>query len=56
MTRNVRYRATIGLSALMVVLGIVLVIETAVIGGGTGYLIGGLLVLAGVGRLYVSFR
>jgi len=56
MIRSVRYRATVGLSALMVVLGIVLVVETAVIEGGFGYLIGGLLVLAGVGRLYVSLR
>ena len=56
MTRNIRYRTTVGLSALMVVLGIVLLVETAVIGGGTGYLIGGLLVVAGVGRLYVSLK
>ncbi|HEY7002974.1 MAG TPA: hypothetical protein VH281_01730 [Gaiellaceae bacterium] len=56
MTSGLRLRATIVLSGIMVVLGIVLLVETAVVGGGIGYLIGGLLVLAGVGRLYVSLR
>ena len=56
MTPELRLKLTIGLSVLMVVLGIVLLVETAVLGGGIGYLFGGLLVLAGAGRLYVSLR
>jgi hypothetical protein len=56
MTPGLRLRLTLVLSAVMVVLGLVLLVETAVIGGGIGYLFGGLLVLAGVGRLYVSRR
>jgi hypothetical protein len=51
-----RLRVTVALSVLLVVLGIVLLVETAVVGGGIGYLLGGLLVLAGAGRLYVSLR
>ena len=56
MTPELRVRLTVVLSAVMVVLGVVLLVETAVIGGGIGYLFGGLLVLAGAGRLYVSRR
>jgi hypothetical protein len=56
MNPQLRLRTTIALSALMVVLGIVLVVETALVGGGIGYVLGALLVLAGVGRLYVSRR
>lgn len=47
------------LSALMVVLGIAVLIRTAVAGGGVlalGYVVGTLLVLAGVLRLYLSRR
>jgi hypothetical protein len=40
----------------MVALGIALCVETAFAGGGIGYLLGALLVLAGAGRLYVLFR
>ena len=56
MTSGLRLRLTVVLSAVMVVLGVVLLVETAVIGGGIGYLFGGLLILAGAGRLYVSRR
>ena len=56
MTPELRLRLTVVLSAVMVVLGVVLLVETAVIGGGIGYLFGGLLILAGAGRLYVSRR
>jgi hypothetical protein len=56
MTPELRLKLTVVLSALMVVLGLVLLVETAVLGGGFGYLIGGLLVIAGLGRLYVSRR
>jgi hypothetical protein len=56
MTPGLRRRVTAALSTVMVVLGLVLLVETAVAGGGIGYLFGGLLVLAGAGRLYVSYR
>ena len=56
MTPQFRRRTTVALSILIVVLGIVVVAETALAGGGIGYLFGTLLVLAGAGRLYVSQR
>jgi len=56
MTPGLRLRVTIVLSGLMVVLGVALLVETAVLGGGIGYLLGGMLVVAGAGRLYVSRR
>jgi hypothetical protein len=50
-------QATAAVSALIVVLGLILLGETAIRGGGTtGYLLGGLFILAGVGRLYLSRR
>jgi uncharacterized membrane protein HdeD (DUF308 family) len=54
MTPELRRRTTIALSILIVVLGVVVLAETALGGGGIGYLFGALLVLAGAGRLYVS--
>jgi uncharacterized membrane protein HdeD (DUF308 family) len=56
MTPELRRRVTVLLSGLLVVLGAVLVVETALAGGGIGYVFGALLVLAGAGRLYVSRR
>jgi hypothetical protein len=56
MTPEARLRVTVVLSALMVVLGFALLIETVVLGGGIGYVLGGMLVVAGAGRLYVSLR
>jgi uncharacterized membrane protein len=56
MTPEARLRVTVVLSALMVVLGVALLIETVVLGGGIGYVLGGMLVVAGAGRLYVSLR
>jgi hypothetical protein len=56
MTPQLRRRTTVALSILIVVLGIVVLAETALAGGGIGYLFGTLLVLAGAGRLYVSRR
>jgi hypothetical protein len=56
MNRALRRRTTAVLSCVLVLLGLALLVETAVAGGGIGYLFGGLLVLAGAGRLYVSFR
>jgi len=55
-TPELRRRTTAALSALMVALGIALCVETAFAGGGIGYLLGALLILAGVGRLYVLYR
>lgn len=49
-------RATIGLSALVGLVGLVLVVETAIFGGGIGLLLGAIFILAGVGRLYLSLR
>lgn len=52
-----RRRATTAVSGLIIVLGVILVIETAIVGGGTtGYVLGALFVLAGAGRLYLASR
>lgn len=52
-----RRRATTAVSGLIIVLGVILVIETAIVGGGTtGYVLGALFVLAGAGRLYLANR
>ena len=44
-------RATAGLSLLLLALGLAILVETAVLGGELGYVIGALFVLAGGGRL-----
>ena len=54
MRRDTRRRTTLVLSGLLAVLGLVLVVETAFAGGGIGYLFGALMIVAGVGRMYVS--
>jgi hypothetical protein len=51
-----RVRVTRILSSALVVLGLVLIVETAVLGGGIGLLLGALFLLAGGLRLYLSFR
>ena len=52
-----RGRATTAVSGLIMVLGLILLLETAIVGGGTtGYALGALFVLAGGGRLYLSTR
>lgn len=52
-----RRAATVAVSGLIAVLGVILLVETALAGGGTtGYLLGGLFILAGLGRLYLSHR
>ena len=56
MKTSARTRATIGLSLALVALGVALIVETAVLGGGIGYVLGALFVLAGGGRLYLSLR
>jgi hypothetical protein len=55
-TPELRRRTTTILSSLLVVLGIALLVETAVAGGGIGYVFGALLAVAGAGRLYVLHR
>ena len=50
-------RATYGLALLMLVLGVLLLVETARAGGGTfGYAAGVLFAAAGCGRLYLLRR
>jgi hypothetical protein len=53
---SARTRATVILSAVLVLLGITLIVETALVNGGLGYLLGVLLALAGGLRLYLSSR
>jgi hypothetical protein len=45
--------ATLALAVLFVGIGIALVIEAAVVGGGLGYVLGLLFVGAGAGRLWI---
>ena len=54
MRPDIRRRTTLVLSGLLAALGLVLVVETAFAGGGIGYLFGALMIVAGVGRMYVS--
>jgi hypothetical protein len=53
---SARTRATIVLSVVLALLGVVLIVETALVGGGLGYLLGSLFVLGGGLRLYLSLR
>jgi hypothetical protein len=50
----VRARATLAVSAVLVCIGVVLVVETALVGGAIGYLLGVLFVLAGAFRAYLT--
>jgi hypothetical protein len=55
--RELQARTTIFLSGLLVALGIVLVIETTLAGGGAvGYLLGAMLALVGAFRVYLARR
>ena len=49
-----RTGATFTFSAILVGLGLLLVVETALVGGGVGYLLGVLFVLAGALRAYMT--
>lgn len=49
-------RAAVAFSVLLAGVGLVLVVETALFGGGIGYALGAIFVLAGAGRLYLSLR
>jgi hypothetical protein len=55
-TARARSASTFAFSALLVVLGIVILVETAIVGGSLGYLLGGLLALAGALRIYLVTR
>ena len=56
MSSRARAQVTRLFSGILVLMGIALLAETAVLGGGIGLLLGGLFVLAGGLRLYLSFR
>lgn len=49
-------RATVAISAVLVILGVAIIVETAIVGGGIGYLLGTLFASAGALRLYLSGR
>jgi hypothetical protein len=53
---GLRVPATVVFSAVAALLGLVLIVETAIVGGSLGYLIGGLFLLAGVLRLALVLR
>jgi hypothetical protein len=53
---NRRARMTAAFSGVLVLLGLAVLVETAVLGGGIGYLLGVLFMLAGGLRLYLSSR
>jgi hypothetical protein len=52
----VRDRFAVVFSALFVCLGVALVVQTARVGGGVGYLLGVLFVALGIGRLTLVRR
>jgi hypothetical protein len=54
--QGARARTTAALSALLVLLGVAIIVEAAFVGGGVGFLLGALFVLAGALRLYLSSR
>jgi hypothetical protein len=49
-------RATIVISGVLVILGVAILVETAIVGGGIGYPLGALFASAGALRLYLSGR
>jgi hypothetical protein len=51
------YRAAVALFGVVALgLGVALIVETAVQGGGVGYLLGALFLALGAGRLYLLVR
>jgi hypothetical protein len=50
-TRPGSRRPAVALSVLLILIGVVLLVQTALVGGGIGYLIGALFVLGGALRL-----
>jgi hypothetical protein len=51
-----RAASTLVFAVVFVGIGLALIVETAILGGGIGYLIGLLFVAAGAGRFYVTWR
>lgn len=51
-----RDASTLAFAVVFVGIGIALIIETALVGGGIGYVIGLLFAAAGAGRFYVTWR
>jgi hypothetical protein len=49
-------RATVAISAVLVILGVAIHVETAIVGVGIGYLLGAHFASAGALRLYLSGR
>ena len=49
-------RAAAGFAWVFVAIGIVLIVQTARLGGGVGYVLGVLFLAAGAGRLYLLKR
>jgi hypothetical protein len=47
---------TLLLALLLIGVGLAIVVRTALAGGGVGFLLGPLFVLAGAGRLYIATR
>ncbi|MBA3365455.1 MAG: hypothetical protein H0U03_06665 [Actinobacteria bacterium] len=54
--RRLQVKATVLVSALLAVIGIVLIVETALLGGGMGFLLGAMFLLAGGLRIYLLRR
>ena len=52
-TRGVRDHVVLTLAGVMIVLGVVLIVETVVIGGSVGILLGALFVAAGSLRIWL---
>jgi hypothetical protein len=51
------YRSLVTIFGVVAIgLGIALIVQTARVGGGTGYLIGALFIGLGAGRLYLLYR
>jgi hypothetical protein len=51
-----RAASTLVFAVVFVGIGVALIVETAILGGGIGYVIGLLFVAAGAGRFYVTWR
>jgi hypothetical protein len=51
-----RRTSALAFAVVFVGIGIALIVETAILGGGIGYLIGLLFAAAGAGRFYVTWK
>jgi len=51
-----RAASTLVFAVVFVGIGLALIVETAILGGGIGYVLGVLFVAAGAGRFYVTWR